>query len=87
MIGIAECCGQNTDVVAARRGLKSGLAHQGRDGPRSLPSRERGLKLPAYGAFNVDLGVAPFSGAWIEMSDMPVTLPNTTGRSLHGSVD
>ena len=26
MIGIAECCGQNTDVVAARRGLKWFLA-------------------------------------------------------------
>ena len=33
---------------------------------RSLPSRERGLKLSAEALALIDADVAPFTGAWIE---------------------
>ena len=32
-------------------------------------------------------GVAPFTGAWIEISRLGVHHPAKQGRSLHGSVD
>ena len=35
--------------------------------PRSLPSRERGLKFRIGAAGTVPPGVAPFTGAWIEI--------------------
>ena len=36
----------------------------------SLPSRERGLKLPSRDVLNTDLSVAPFAGAWIEIQKL-----------------
>ena len=53
----------------------------------SLPSRERGLKL--RGGFEPGQGdiVAPFTGAWIEISMVWPSRDPITGRSLHGSVD
>ena len=35
---------------------------------RSLPSRERGLKFPMIERKLLKLIVAPFAGAWIEIS-------------------
>ena len=34
---------------------------------RSLPSRERGLKFDKYALGLLCVGVAPFTGAWIEI--------------------
>ena len=57
------------------------------DLPWSLPSRERGLK---YDCFTFSFGiviVAPFTGAWIEISLSSGSMSVTARRSLHGSVD
>ena len=35
---------------------------------KSLPSRERGLKFLTTHAGRAGVGVAPFTGAWIEMN-------------------
>ena len=35
---------------------------------KSLPSRERGLKSSCFLCLVKDYGVAPFTGAWIEIS-------------------
>ena len=76
---------------------------------RSLPTRERGLKLhllclalhwhgvaPYTGAWiemKLEISmiiaekVAPYTGAWIEIGTGDKSMPNSDGRSLHGSVD
>ena len=53
----------------------------------SLPSRERGLKSPIIRLYFFCGIVAPFAGAWIEITHSPnghITMPC---RSLRGSVD
>ncbi len=53
----------------------------------SLPSRERGLKC-SDGSLCLFTGdVAPFAGAWIEISDQDIKEGGILGRSLRGSVD
>ena len=42
--------------------------NQGREGNLSLPSRERGLKSKSVLVKCTDSGVAPFTGAWIEIA-------------------
>ena len=46
----------------------------------SLPSRERGLKFPPKPVFLRDRYVAPFAGAWIEISiySMPYAAHDTS---------
>ncbi len=44
------------------------LAYVERSAPKSLPSRERGLKFEEDSEGNVTRKVAPFAGAWIEMA-------------------
>ena len=53
----------------------------------SLPTRERGLKLYTVIFYPVHLGVAPYTGAWIETFDNLEEAITCCGRSLHGSVD
>ena len=52
----------------------------------SLPSRERGLKWKVARSWNTYWQVAPFAGAWIEISAYNFGLMSF-GRSLRGSVD
>ena len=40
----------------------------------SLPSRERGLKFDLGGLVGRERGVAPFTGAWIEISTTPAAI-------------
>ena len=56
------------------RGLK--YADRGRSGGRgwSHPLRGRGLKYPYYPARWVQCEVAPFTGAWIEITVPPICL-------------
>ena len=54
---------------------------------KSLPSRERGLKLIILLSFLAQLTVAPFAGAWIEMGIERGQKKAVNGRSLRGSVD
>ena len=54
---------------------------------KSLPSRERGLKSEAGQHINYVTIVAPFAGAWIEITSDTGTLSGIYRRSLRGSVD
>ena len=74
-------------LPSRERGLKSVDGPAGRGGVLSLPSRERGLKLPLRGRLPVKDGVAPFTGAWIEIGLTQKQFAAEAGRSLHGSVD
>ena len=53
----------------------------------SLPSRERGLKLFNPKHLLKAVGVAPFAGAWIEITASAMLNIIDCGRSLRGSVD
>ena len=53
----------------------------------SLPSRERGLKFYIVGLRVLGSLVAPFAGAWIEISSITVNSSKLISRSLRGSVD
>ena len=53
-------------LPSRERGLKLYLSSGYRGEKLSLPSRERGLKLAALYRLGHYLGVAPFTGAWIE---------------------
>ena len=53
----------------------------------SLPSRERGLKCQKGRTIHAGGQVAPFTGAWIEITSMALTSWSRPRRSLHGSVD
>ena len=54
---------------------------------RSHPSRVRGLKYRGIVAVDEDDGVAPFTGAWIEILNVSLKLLAILGRTLHGCVD
>ena len=54
-------------LPSRERGLKSINERDGRCDPASLPSRERGLKSRDLKQL-LPPAVAPFAGAWIEMS-------------------
>ena len=69
------------------RGLKSISVLASTYSATSLPTRERGLKsIHALGCA-VNDSVAPYAGAWIEISDTHKSHPPLLGRSLRGSVD
>ncbi len=53
----------------------------------SLPSRERGLKSGHHPENDLPEVVAPFAGAWIEITSDTGTLSGIYRRSLRGSVD
>ena len=53
----------------------------------SLPSRERGLKFDVCELSARQVVVAPFAGAWIEISCLTDKEQRSLGRSLRGSVD
>ena len=53
----------------------------------SLPTRERGLKLHMLLHSRIQLFVAPYAGAWIEIKSMLNKNRFVMGRSLRGSVD
>ncbi len=54
---------------------------------RSLPSRERGLKLISSVAEEISSLVAPLAGAWIEIFNTAVIESVMVRRSPRGSVD
>ena len=53
----------------------------------SLPSRERGLKFNDHGTRMSKESVAPFAGAWIEITCALLLAVIGICRSLRGSVD
>ena len=53
----------------------------------SLPLRERGLKYGEPFRLRQQHIVAPFVGAWIEITSWLMLPFKLTGRSLHGSAD
>ena len=55
-------------LPSRERGLKLHWTNTMARGGGSLPSRERGLKCTAERGCQAELCVAPFAGAWIEMS-------------------
>ena len=65
------CCldGVHTSLPSRERGLKSIMPVSQDIKLLSLPSRERGLKSQFVLAFYHGLFVAPFAGAWIEISN------------------
>ena len=54
-------------LPSRERGLKYLNTILSGDGEKSLPSRERGLKLIIMERKNIENGVAPLAGAWIEI--------------------
>ena len=54
---------------------------------RSLPTRERGLKLYIAPLIIAGIYVAPYAGAWIEIDNYDIKPYCTVSRSLRGSVD
>ena len=74
-------------LPSRERGLKYAHLPQGRRVFQSLPSRERGLKYVAHDSSSGPGTVAPFKGAWIEISRKASTAPRASRRSPQGSVD
>ena len=74
-------------LPSRERGLKLPLRMFLLPGISSLPSRERGLKLLNTIGYYMHYDVAPFAGAWIEISHNPSYKRKEQGRSLRGSVD
>ena len=70
------------------RGLKLGRIYR-RDAAQwaSHPSRVRGLKCQKAIVEKYKNIVAPFTGAWIEISNMWRMLRRKLSRTLHGCVD
>ena len=62
-------CRQILVIVAPFAGAWIEIAGNGSDvvRPRSLPSRERGLKSTYIFFISICINVAPFAGAWIEI--------------------
>ena len=82
-----DTCYVGRSLPSRERGLK--LIEEAADEVRlsSLPSRERGLKSVVSSASAGSVYVAPFTGAWIEISYHAARKANRASRSLHGSVD
>ena len=78
-------CGRS--LPSRERGLKFQIDRLHNMLDLSLPSRERGLKFSATGADAVIYDVAPFAGAWIEISRLALVAVFAVCRSLRGSVD
>ena len=76
-----------SSLPSRERGLKSTDSEVAAIMAASLPSRERGLKLLNTIGYYMHYDVAPFAGAWIEISHNPSYKRKEQGRSLRGSVD
>ena len=64
-----DLCGTRLGSLPSReRGLKLDVAVERGLGDVSLPSRERGLKFEDGNILTTFVPVAPFTGAWIEIS-------------------
>ena len=74
-------------LPSRERGLKCVCDRNRTDQLPSLPSRERGLKSAWSIADMCRNSVAPFAGAWIEISVKEVIPVPRSRRSLRGSVD
>ena len=81
---LPECQGSRP---CRERGVETVNPAPPRCGRWSLPSRERGLKLGGPWGIALGVAVAPFTGAWIEISTGHPVRASAKGRSLHGSVD
>ena len=73
----------NLSLPSRERGLKYEIYQSIFIRHESLPSRERGLKCPYTGNVHTGYSVAPFAGAWIEITyirqlteDKEVSLPS-----------
>ena len=80
-----------SDVILSlpsrERGLKFSAEKVSHHSTQSLPSRERGLKSLRFVIVTPIASVAPFAGAWIEMSYFLYFRNTQLRRSLRGSVD
>ena len=74
-------------LPSRERGLKYRSGSSRSRETLSLPSRERGLKSELRIDLDLELIVAPFAGAWIEIRDGNSQMKKIDGRSLRGSVD
>ena len=61
--------------------------HESSGSVTSHPSRVRGLKFSSWLSIGYRFWVAPFTGAWIEISWTPLCAPLASSRTLHGCVD
>ena len=80
--------GKDQSLPTWERGLKS--THQSGNATallRSLPTWERGLKSTFGSTAAPPPFVAPYMGAWIEISPNIPAASSACCRSLHGSVD
>ena len=69
------------------RGLKSEGTEVDPITMKSHPSRVRGLKFAVAGHQHRPHSVAPFTGAWIEITRTPTVTVTLECRTLHGCVD
>ena len=74
-------------LPSRERGLKFSSLDPSPESLSSLPSRERGLKFADEGLVGRSFDVAPFTGAWIEITLRELACGRALSRSLHGSVD
>ena len=63
-------------LPSRERGLKLVIERRKRGKQKSLPSRERGLKSGIKGDVDLDMAVAPFAGAWIEIRKCAAIMRN-----------
>ena len=66
----AESGGRGTSLPSRERGLKRARIEENRKTVGVAPSRERGLKRICRKQSVILLRVAPFTGAWIETSEL-----------------
>ena len=72
-------------LPSRERGLKLAIGHCTYLGQESLPSRERGLKFDCIPPHSQGHGVAPFAGAWIEISNRTLYLSRTRVAPFAGA--
>ena len=75
----------HASLPSRERGLKWCGQHDRAGSLRSRPSRERGLKYMKPCPDDVQLCVAPFAGAWIEIFNMATKAVSIDRRSLRGA--
>ena len=80
-------CRQILVIVAPFAGAWIEIAGNGSDvvRPRSLPSRERGLKYFYYSTCDIPPAVAPFAGAWIEILNYYLAIDGTCVAPFAGA--
>ena len=83
-----RCPAHRSSLPSRERGLKSQIIAKPVVAIPSLPSRERGLKCAGAPPEQRYRHVAPFAGAWIEMTEPESRRQAPEARrSLRGSVD